>query len=178
VAIATPEGVGLALAVPALAVGARVLAGREAARGSGAETRGRGGAEAAETRGASERGGRGGWRTPLVRAGVATALGVAIVGAERFGGAAAAGMVAGFPAMSLTLALLIHRACGARAATQTLGGLVRGLAGYFAFAATAALLAPSPLAVPAGLAACAVMASRRSRAPGGRRRGRPRRVRR
>jgi hypothetical protein len=231
VAVATPEIVGLALALPALAIGARALAGAERsgrggaeaagradaerpgrggaetpARGraetprragaetparGGAETRGRGGAETprragaetparggAETRGRGgaetlgRRGARGGWRTAVARAGVATVLGVAIVGAERFGGATAAGLVAGFPALSLTLALLIHRACGAGAAAQTLGGLVRGLRGYFAFAAIAALLAPSPLAVPAGLAACAVTASRRARAPGGHRRRR------
>jgi hypothetical protein len=104
-----------------------------------------------------------GIRTAALRAGVAAALAGAIVGAERLGGTAAAGMVAGFPALSLTLALLIHRARGAGAAAQTLRGLVRGLAGYFAFAATAALLAPSPLAVPAGLAACAITAGGRYR---------------
>jgi len=37
-----------------------------------------------------------------------------------------------------------------------LRGLVHGLGGYFAFAATVALLAPSPAAVPAGVVACAV----------------------
>src|SRR5262245_59972867 len=127
VAIATPEAVGLALAVPALAVGGRVLAGAERAREGGAETPGKGGAEttgeggaetpggsAGETRGGGESANAGAvagvaWRTAVVRAGVATALGVAIVGAQWFGGTAAAGLVAGFPALSLTLALLIHR---------------------------------------------------------------------
>jgi hypothetical protein len=37
-----------------------------------------------------------------------------------------------------------------------LRGLLHGLGGYFAFAGTVALVAPSPLAVPAGIVTCVV----------------------
>jgi hypothetical protein len=92
----------------------------------------------------------------VVRAAVALAFVAAVCSATGAMGPRMGGTIAAFPAMSGSLALLVHRASGAQAAVGVLRGLVHGLGGYFAFAATVALLAPSPLAVPAGMVACAV----------------------
>ncbi|MDA0181985.1 hypothetical protein OJ997_16900 [Solirubrobacter phytolaccae] len=59
-------------------------------------------------------------------------VGVSLVTADLLG-PAAAGIVAAFPSLSATFALLVARARGVDAAASALGGLVVGLRGYFAF---------------------------------------------
>jgi hypothetical protein len=83
----------------------------------------------------------------VLRAVVATLVVAAILTAARVSGPGLAGAIAAFPALSTVLALTSDPA-------HTLRGLLNGLAGYFAFAATVGFLVPS---VPVGLAACAVM---------------------
>lgn len=144
VSIALPEPAGLALAVPVLLLASR-FGGVPSTEAKPARARRRSGRES---------------RRPgelAVRAGVAALFVAAIYVAMTLVGPQVAGAVAAFPAMSGSLALLIRRAEGPEAARQALRGLVHGLGGYFAFAGTVALIAPSPAAIPAGLIACAVV---------------------
>jgi hypothetical protein len=99
-----------------------------------------------------------GTKEVAVRAGVAVAFVAAVCVATAGVGPQLGGTIAAFPVMSGSLALLVHRAQGAQAAVGVLRGLVQGLGGYFAFAATVALLAPSPVAVPAGIGTCVIVA--------------------
>ena len=146
-AVALPQWAGLAAAVPAVAAAAWLRPVASAgARGRIGATAGRG----ARGPGAMAR------RDVLLRAGVAVAFVSVVCWETAMAGPRVGGAIAAFPAMSGSLALLVHRAEGAQAAVGVLRGLVHGLVGYFAFAATVALLAPSPAAVPAGIVACGV----------------------
>jgi hypothetical protein len=133
-----PAPAAMAAALPALAVGPRLLPIAERAASEG------------------ERLGPGG---TAIRA-AAAALSVAgVLGTVRVAGPAAAGAVGGFPALSATLALLILARSGPRAAAHAIRGLVCGLPGYLAFCATVALVAPLAgvgVAVPLALGACVV----------------------
>jgi hypothetical protein len=140
-AVALPEWAGLAAALPAVAAAVRL---RPIA------------AEAQDVCRAPREDRAVAWRDVVVRAGVAVVFVAVVCSATAVVGPQVGGAVAAFPAMSGSLALLVHRAEGAQAAVGVLRGLVHGLGGYFAFAATVALLAPSPAAVPAGVVACGV----------------------
>jgi hypothetical protein len=133
-----PAPAAMAAALPALAVGPRLLPAAERAVGEG------------------ERLGLGG---TAIRAAVAALSVAGVLGVVRAAGPAAAGVIGGFPALSATLALLILARSGRRAAAHAIRGLVCGLPGYLAFCATVALLVPLVgvgAAVALALGACVV----------------------
>jgi hypothetical protein len=133
-----PAPVAMAAALPALAVGRRLLPAAERAAAEG------------------ERFGPGG---TAIRAAVAALSVAGVLGAVRVAGPAAAGAIGGFPALSATLALLILARRGPRAAAHAVRGLVCGLPGYLGFCVTVALVAPLAgvgVAVALALGTCAV----------------------
>ncbi|MBE2314652.1 hypothetical protein DVA67_001600 [Solirubrobacter sp. CPCC 204708] len=88
-----------------------------------------------------------------VGAGVVTAIvGCALVVAE-VSGPELAGIVAAFPTLSATFALLVARSRGVAAAASALGGLIVGLRGYLAFCVVVAVTG----SVVLGLLAVAAM---------------------
>ncbi len=94
------------------------------------------------------------WTTLLTCLGASFAVAASIL-ASRYAGPQLAGALAAFPAVSLTLALVVGVRDGRPGAVRVLDGLVRGLPSYLVFCLVVGLTAPRAglAAVPLGLLA-------------------------
>jgi hypothetical protein len=141
-----PAGVAIAAALPALALGRYVLDGGERAAGDG----------------------DGGAAELVARALVALLFILAVLTAVRTSGPQLGGAIAGFPALTATLAVMIGWARGPVAVARLLAGVVEGLAGYLAFCVALAFTAPGLGLAAAPLAAAACAAAYAANWQGGR----------
>jgi hypothetical protein len=132
-----PIVLGVAAAVPALALAPRLMA--------------RGRPRPATRRGAST--------TAMTGAAAAAIVGAAVL-TSRLAGPELAGAVTAFPTISTAVALAVVSGDGAPAGAHSLTGLVRSLPCYLAFCLVIAAAAPAvgPAAVALGLLACAAAA--------------------
>jgi hypothetical protein len=116
-----PSSLAIALALPALAAGPRLLRDVAPRAGVGAARR------AADT---------------LLASVVAVALVASVLVTARLAGPVAAGAIGAFPALSAALTLVAARGTDRLAAAATLRGVIRGLPCYLAFCLVVAFTAP------------------------------------